>query len=140
MGKGPLIAISGLHIGMVAAILIGLLRVLRIPRHRVGWVVIPLLWFYTAATGWQPSAVRATIMISVILIGWSLKRPVDLLNSVGAAAFIILLWDPQQMFQTSFQLSFTVVFGLALILPPLMDHLRPWISPDPMLPRALWSW
>jgi beta-lactamase superfamily II metal-dependent hydrolase len=32
------------------------------------------------------------------------------------------------------------VFGLALILPPLMDRLRPWISPDPMLPRALWSW
>ncbi len=139
-GTMHLFAISGLHIGMVAAILIGLLRVLRVPRHRVGLAAIPLLWFYTAATGWQPSAVRATIMISVILMGWTLKRPVDLLNSVGAAAFIILLWDPQQMFQTSFQLSFTVVFGLALILPPLMDRLRPWISPDPMLPRALWSW
>ena len=139
-GTMHLFAISGLHIGMVAAIFIGLLRVLRVPRHQVGLAAIPLLWFYTAATGWQPSAVRATIMISVILVGWTLKRPVDLLNSVGAAAFIILLWDPQQMFQTSFQLSFTVVFGLALILPPLMDRLHPWISPDPMLPRALWSW
>ena len=139
-GTMHLFAISGLHIGMVAAILIVLLRVLRVPRIRVGLVAIPLLWFYTAATGWQPSAVRATVMMSVILAGWSLKRPVDLLNSIGAAAFIILLWDPRQLFMASFQLSFTVVFGLALVLPPLVDRLRPWVSPDPMLPRALWPW
>ena len=139
-GTMHLFAISGLHIAMVAGILVALLTVMRLRREHIGWVAIPLLWFYTAATGWQPSAVRATIMMTIIIFGWSLKRPVDLLNSIGAAAFLILLWDPQQLFQASFQLSFTVVFGLALVLPPLVRRLRPWVSPDPMLPRALWPW
>ena len=139
-GTMHLFAISGLHIAMVAGILVALLTVFRLRREHVFWVAIPLLWFYTAATGWQPSAVRATIMMTIIIFGWSLKRPVDLLNSIGAAAFVILLWNPQQLFQASFQLSFTVVFGLALVLPSLVERLRPWVSPDPMLPRALWSW
>tara|TARA_Y100000588_G_scaffold305018_2_gene328162 strand:+ start:97 stop:2577 length:2481 start_codon:yes stop_codon:yes gene_type:complete len=137
-GTMHLFAISGLHIGMVAAILVGLLRVLRVRRGRVAWIAIPMLWFYAAATGWQPSAVRATIMMTLIIAGWSLNRPVDLLNSIGAAALLILAWDPRQLFQASFQLSFTVVLALALVLPPLIDRLRPWISTDPLLPRALW--
>ena len=137
-GTMHLFAISGLHIALVAGILVALLRVIRVSRGAVGLVAIPLLWFYTAATGWQPSAVRATIMMSVVLAGWALKRPTDLLNSIGMAAFIILAWDSQQLFQASFQLSFMVVFSLGLVLPPLADRLKRWVSPDPLLPRELW--
>src|SRR5436309_15327137 len=116
-------AISGLHIALLAGVLVELLRVLQIPRGLCGWLVIPLIWFYTAATGWQPSAVRSTIMMSVIIVGWALKRPSNLLNSLAAAGFILLLWDPQQLFQASFQLSFFVVLSIALLLPPL-EQLR----------------
>ena len=48
-------------------------------------LLIPMLWFYTAATGWQSSAVRASMMMTIILGGWSLKRPSNLLNSLAAA-------------------------------------------------------
>jgi competence protein ComEC len=77
-------------------------------------------------------------MMTLILSAWLFKRPVNVLNSVGAAAFLILLWDPQQLFRPSFQLSFGVVFSLALFVSPLINRLQPWIEPDSLLPRALW--
>jgi len=137
-GTMHLFAISGLHIALVAGILVALLRIIRLPRSWAGGVAIPLLWFYTAATGWQPSAVRASVMITLILGAWALKRPVNILNSLGAAAFLILLWDPQQLFRASFQLSFVVVFSLALVMPPVVEWLQARVRPDPYLPRQLW--
>jgi beta-lactamase superfamily II metal-dependent hydrolase len=53
-----------------------------------------------------------------VLGGWALRRPGDLLNSLAAAAFIILLIDPRQLFEASFQLSFCVMLVIALVLPP----------------------
>jgi ComEC/Rec2-related protein len=99
-----------------------------------GLVVIPLTWCYAGATGWQPSAVRSTLMMTVVIAGWSLRRPSDLLNSIAAAAFIILLWDPQQLFQASFQLSFFVVFSLALFAPVLEEFRQRVLARDPLLP------
>jgi len=136
-GTMHIFAISGLHIALIAGILVSLLRVMQLSRAWCGLVVIPLIWFYTAATGWQSSAIRSTVMMTVIIGGWALKRPSDLLNSLAAAAFIILLWDPQQLFQASFQLSFFVVLSIALFLPPLEKVRDRLLQPDPLLPPAL---
>lgn len=136
-GTMHLFAISGLHIGLIAGILVALLRLARVPREWVGVIVIPLLWFFTAVTGWQPSAVRATIMMSVIVLGWSLRRPVDLLNSLAAAAFLILLYDPRQLFHAGFQLSFAVVASIGLLLPPLERLRQRLMRSDPLLPPEL---
>ncbi|MCI0746908.1 MAG: ComEC/Rec2 family competence protein [Verrucomicrobia subdivision 3 bacterium] len=115
-------AISGLHVALIAAIAAGVLRGVRVSRRVCGLVVIPLIWFYTAATGWQASAVRSAVMATVVLGSWVLLRPPDLLNSFAAAAFFILLFDPQQLFQAGFQLSFAVVFFLALMADRLGWH------------------
>ncbi len=136
-GTMHIFAISGLHIALIAGILLALLRVAQLPRGACGLVVLPLIWFYTAATGWQPSAIRSTIMMSVIIVGWSLKRPSDLLNSLAAAGFIILVWEPQQLFQASFQLSFFVVLSIALFSPPLEKIRDRLLQTDPLLPREL---
>lgn len=136
-GTMHIFAISGLHIAMIAAILLSVLRVLRLPRSWCGLVVIPLLCFYTGATGWQPSAIRSSVMMSVVIGGWSLGRPSDLLNSLCAAALIILLWDPQQLFQAGFQLSFCVVLSIALVLPPLEKIRDRLLQSDPLLPPDL---
>lgn len=136
-GTMHLFAISGLHIALIAGILIRLLRVAQIPRAWCGGIVIPLLWFYTAATGWQPSAIRATVMMTVIISGWALCRPSDLINSLAAAAFLILLWDPRQLFQASFQLSFFVVLSIALFVPPLRRLRDRGLQTDPFLPPEL---
>ena len=138
-GTMHLFAISGLHVALVAGIMLGLLRVCRLGRQGAAALVIPLLWFYAGATGWQPSAVRATVMMTLLLGGWVLKRPVNVLNSLGLAAFLILLWDPQQIFRASFQLSFVVVFSLACVVPPVAQWLENQARPDPYLPRLLWS-
>ena len=139
-GTMHVFAISGLHVALIAGLFVSVLRVVKVPRGWCGAVVIPLIWAYTAATGWQASAIRSTIMMTVIIGGWSLKRPNDLLNSLAAAAFIILLWDPQQLFQASFQLSFFVVLSLALFGPWLGEQSEDLIAPEEFLPDELRSW
>jgi len=135
-GTMHIFAISGLHIAFIAGILVSLLRVARVARSWCGCVVIPLIWFYTAATGWQPSAIRSTIMMTIIVGGWALRRPTDLLNSLAAAGFIILLLDPQQLFGASFQLSFFVVLSIALLQPPLQRRLDKLLQTDALLPPS----
>lgn len=140
-GTMHIFAISGLHIALIAGILVTLLRVVRVPRMWCGLVVIPLIWFYTAATGWQSSAIRSTVMMTLVIGGWSLRRPSDLLNSLAAAGFVILLWDPQQLFQASFQLSFFVVLSIALFMPPLEKLRDRLLAVDPLLaPDVMTGW
>ena len=136
-GTMHLFAIDGLRIGLIAGMLVTLLRVLQVSRGWCGAVAIPAIWFYTAATGWESSAVRASIMMTVVLGGWALKRPADLLNSLGGAAFLILLWDPRQLFEASFQLSFFVMLTIALLLPRLNDLSDGLLQHDPLLPATL---
>ena len=127
--------------------IVTLLRVLRLSRAWCGALAIPTIWFYTAATGWEPSAIRASVMMTVVLGGWALKRPSDLLNSLAAAAFIILVWEPRQLFEASFQLSFFVMLTIALMLPPLNGFFDRWLKHDPLLPdelvsgwKKVWLW
>jgi competence protein ComEC len=136
-GTMHVFAISGLHIALIAGLLVLVLRVFRLPRSLCGFLVIPLIWSYTGLTGWQASAIRSTIMMTVIIAGWSLRRPSDLVNSLATAAFIILLWDPQQLFQASFQLSFFVVLSLALFTPVLEQIRQRLLAHDPFLPERL---
>lgn len=136
-GTMHIFAISGLHIAMIAGILVSLLRVLQMSRGWCGAVAIPLIWFYTGATGWQPSAVRSALMMTFIVGGWSLKRPSDLVNSLAAAALIILIAEPQQLFQASFQLSFFVVLSIALLLPRLKQAGDQLLRHDPLRPPEL---
>ena len=140
-GTMHIFAISGLHIALIAGILVGILRIVRVPRGWCGLVAIPLIWFYTGATGWQPSAIRSTIMMTIVIGGWAIRRPGNLLNSLAASAFIILLWDPQQLFGASFQLSFLVVLALALLLPAIEAPLKTYLQPNPLIPpEAVPNW
>jgi len=136
-GTMHIFAISGLHVALIAAMLVHVLRLAWVPRGWCGAVAIPLLWFYTGATDWQSSAVRSTIMATVVIAGWSLRRPGDLLNSLAAAAVLILFWEPQQLFQASFQLSFAVVLSIALLMPHFERVRARLFQPDPLLPPEL---
>jgi len=130
-------AVDGLRMAIVFGIFFYLFRALRVPRAVSGLVLIPLIWFYVALTGWPASAIRATVMLTVVIIGWALRRPSDLINSLFAAALIILVWEPRQLFQAGFQLSFFVVLCIILILPPLRGLGRRLTAPDPLLPDEL---
>ena len=130
-------AVDGLRMAIIFGIFFSLFRVLGLPRAWCGLVLLPVIWFYTALTGWPASAIRATMMLSVIIGGWVLKRPSDLLNSLFAAALIILVWDPQQLFQAGFQLSFLVVLCMILILPAFEQFGQWLLQSDPLLPESL---
>jgi ComEC/Rec2-related protein len=136
-GTMHLFAIDGLRIALISGMLVTLLCVLQVSRAWCGAVAIPVIWFYTAATGWESSAIRASVMMTIVLGGWALKRPGELLNSLGGAAFLILVWDPRQLFEASFQLSFFVMLTIGLLLPKLNDFTDRVLQYDPLLPDPL---
>ena len=138
-GTMHMFAIDGLRIALLSGMIVALLRALRLSRAWCGAIAVPTIWFYTAATGWEPSAIRASVMMTIVLGGWALKRPSDLLNSLAAAAFVILLWNPLQLFEASFQLSFFVMLIIALMLPKLNEFFDRLLKPDELLPNELIS-
>jgi competence protein ComEC len=129
-------AVDGLRMAIVFGVLFAVFRVLRLPRPLCGVLLVPLIWLYTGLTGWPASALRASVMLTIVIVGWVLKRPPDLFNSLFAAALIILIWDPQQLFQAGFQLSFLVVLSILVVLPVLEGLCQRLTSPDPLLPDA----
>ena len=130
-------AVDGLRMAIIFGIFFALFRALNLPRPVCGLLLIPLIWFYTALTGWPASAIRATVMLTIVIFGWALRRPSDLANSLFAAAFIILIWQPQQLFQAGFQLSFFVVLCIILVMPAL-DQFGHWLlRTDLLLPEDL---
>jgi len=138
-GTLHMFAIDGLRIALVSGIVITLLRALGFSRAWSGAVIIPLIWFYTAATGWGSPAIRASIMMTIVIGGWALQRPSNLLNSLAAGALGILLYDPLQLFQAGFQLSFLVVLVIAIMFPVLQHRIDGWLQYDPFLPKQLLS-
>jgi len=130
-------AVDGLRMAILFGIFFQALRWLRVPRTPRGLLLIPLIWFYVDLTGWPASAIRAAVMLTIVIIGWLLKRPSNVLNSLFAAAFIILLWQPQQLFQAGFQLSFFVVLCILLVMPIFDSFVQRILRSDPLLPDEL---
>lgn len=110
-----ILAISGLHVGFIGLILIGVLRLAFIPRKTAAMLAILGILLYVSMVGWRPPAFRAAVIFCILLMGWILDRPVDNINSLFLAALVILLIAPQALFRIGFQLSFIVVFGLLLM-------------------------
>jgi competence protein ComEC len=130
-------AVDGLRMAILFGIFFRALRWLRVPRVISGLILIPLLWWYVDLTGWPASAIRAAVMLTIVIGGWMLKRPIEVLNSLCAAALIILLWQPQQLFQAGFQLSFFVVLCIFLLMPKFDELVQRLLRTDPMLPEKL---
>ncbi len=138
-GTLHLFSVSGLHVGIVAGLLFALVRFLRLPRHLAVLVVIPCVLFYAVLTGLSPSAVRAAVMLTAFLAAYALREKPSLLNSLGFAGLVILLCDSQQLFLPGFQLSFLIVFFIALLTSGLHAWLAKPFLADPFIPRSLLS-
>jgi ComEC/Rec2-related protein len=108
-GTLHLFALSGLHVGIIALLLIGVLRSAGLDRKYWGLVLVPVLWVYVVMTGMRPSTVRAFIMASVYWGGPLLGRRPDAASAWALAAAMVLLLDPMQVLDPGFILSFAVV-------------------------------
>ena len=111
-GTFHLFSVSGMHMALLAALLLGLMRLLLLPR-RWCWLLLPfLLGIYLISTGMPSSALRAWLMISIWALAKARGLPQAGANSAFAAAAIILIWDPRQLLDPGFQYSFLLVFSL----------------------------
>ncbi|HPQ80636.1 MAG TPA: DNA internalization-related competence protein ComEC/Rec2 [bacterium] len=133
-GIAHLMAISGLHVGFVAAFLYLFFRLLvgriswlllRVPLPRLAAIfTIPAIWLYVLITGSSMSAVRAGLMLTLVLIGVLSGRRQDAASTLSAAAVVILLMSPLAVQDVSFQLSIAAVAGMVIIVPRLMPAER----------------
>lgn len=116
-GTGHILAVSGLHTGY----LYSLLRLLTGKRRTVSAAAatIALLIMYGDMTMWSPSTVRAVTVLSISILSLYARRPFDLLTAVSAAAMLILVREPYQLFSTGFQMSFLALLGIAFLSGPL---------------------
>ncbi|RLB79647.1 MAG: hypothetical protein DRH17_13485 [Deltaproteobacteria bacterium] len=116
-GTMHILAISGLHVGIIAFIMELFLKVLGFRRRWRYLVIIFLLIFYCFLTGARPSVIRATIMAVVLLLSFLLKREILISHSLAVTALIILTANPRQLFNLGFQLSFVSVISIVYLSP-----------------------
>lgn len=122
-GTMHLLAISGLHTGIVALVCIAILHGIRFPARLI-WILTALfLIVYALLTGYRMSVVRSVVMGELFLIGLIVNREIDVLNSLALAALVILIFSPVQLFDIGFQLSFTAVFWICIITPIIKNFL-----------------
>ncbi len=110
-----LLAVSGLHVGVLSGVVLFFVKRLRLP---VVWelllCLLPLA-FYVYICGFSPSIVRATLMFICVYVSKLLRGRYDLLTSLGWAAVIILTFEPLYLYDVGFQLSFLSVYGIATL-------------------------
>ena len=106
------LAVSGLHVGLVLFIFLGVFFLLGIPKRRSYLLTIIMIFFYVQITGARPSAVRAFLMATLGLGAYFLGRDKNLHHSLYLSALIILLINPQSLFNIGFQFSYLATIGI----------------------------
>lgn len=137
-GAMHILAVSGLHVGIIYLILHYLLLFLE--RYKYGktlkiLLILIILIGYAFLTGLSPSVSRATLMFSVIAIGQVLRRHSSVYNSLAFSAFVLLIINPLLLFSISFQLSYLAVYSIIFFQPRLYKLME-----LPMIPDKLWQW
>ncbi|MDD2702539.1 MAG: ComEC/Rec2 family competence protein [Candidatus Omnitrophica bacterium] len=118
-GTVHILVVSGFNAGIVAFMVMLLLKVLRVPKMPRIILTVPILIVYCFMTGASAPVVRATVMAVFMLTALLFQREPDIFNALAAAGLGILLFDPNQLFEISFQLSFVSVMALVYLYPRL---------------------
>ncbi len=128
-GTIHILAVSGLHVGIIYFILICLLKPLDISRKGrhvfKPLIIVVLLWAFAFIAGLSPSVTRAVTMFSIICIAQQLKRPTNIYNTLAISAFFILLFNPTFLFEIGFQMSYLAVLAIVSIQPLIYKLWKP---------------
>ncbi len=145
-GLNHLLAISGLHIGIVASAAFVLFRWLLgfwprllmtgTARKAAALLTLGPVCLYALLAGMSPSTQRALIMAAAFLLAFLIEREQDLLNTLALAALVILGVHPPALFSISFQLSFAAVFAIVFGLAPSPRPAPGGIRPEPLTVMA----
>lgn len=116
-GTMHILAVSGLHVGIVAVILAVILRAARCPKKITFFLTICAICVFAVFTGARPSTLRAAIMASFILINLAIEKKSDIVNGLILSAFVILFFHPEQIYSLGFVLSYLSIFSIVYVMP-----------------------
>jgi len=124
-----IMSVSGLHVGVIYIMItafVGLFGWFKKRKWLNVLLVLSLIWFYAFLTGLSASVLRSAVMISFVVAGTAMQRNISPYNSLAAAAFLLLVFNPGSLGEIGFQLSFVAVLGILLFQRPLYNlwHIR----------------
>jgi len=137
-GAVHILAVSGLHIGIILLFLIFIFRGLNSFKNGkliTAVLIISILWFYAIIAGLSASVVRAVAMFTALSVGLLLNKPSNVYNTLFISMFFLLLFHPFYLFEVGFQLSYLAVFSIVWIQQKLENL---WVSKI-WLFRKMWQ-
>ena len=127
-GAIHILAISGLHIGVILMLLNWVLHPMERIKHgkiQKTLLILIILWSFAVIAGLSASITRAVTMFSIVACAMNLKRPTNIYNTLAISIFLILLFKPLYIFDVGFQLSYMAVFAIVTIDPMLYKLWQP---------------
>ncbi len=126
-GLAHILAVSGLHLGIVAMFFGTLLLPLNLIHggHRWRYLLLAACtWLFAVVSGASPSVIRAAVMFTVLMFTLFLSERHNAINSISATILLMLIYDANYLYDISFQLSVVAVFGIIAWATPLIGHLN----------------
>ena len=123
-GTFHVLAVSGLHVGLVAFFCYFGLSIFRIPKKVLSLLTILAVVIYACLVGFRPSVFRASLMAILFLFASIIDRDADIYNLLAVAASVLLLINPTQVWDVGFQLSFVAVASIVYFVPKMEQPLR----------------
>src|SRR5215211_1455614 len=141
-GITHVLAISGQHVVILAAVIYFALRLFAIPAGIRAGATMGLIWLYILIAGAPPSAIRAGVVATFVLAASLLGRQVSALHFMTTMLALVLAYNPQLAYSTGFQLSVAAVFGILLLtksLKSLVEHtlLKPFTRPPEQISNLI---
>jgi len=126
-GAMHILAVSGLHVGIIYLIISNLL--IFFARSGIGFyiktgLIILFLWFFAFLSGLSPSVLRATLMLSFVIVGMASNRAANIYNTLAVSAFVLLIYNPYLIMEVGFQLSYAAVVAIVWLQPPLFKLVK----------------
>lgn len=137
-GAIHILCVSGLHVGIIYLVLNYLLFFLdkiKYGKYLKTMILISLIWFYALITGLSPSVMRASTMISFVIVGYAIKRYTNIYNTIAASAFLLIIINPYIITEIGFQLSYSAVIGIVMLQQPMY---KLWITKNWFLDK-IWA-
>jgi competence protein ComEC len=137
-GAMHVLAVSGLHVGVIYWLLLLLLKPLnKSPYGKwiVAFISVAVLWSYAFVTGLSPSVLRAVTMFSFVALAKPGGRDTNIYNTLAASAFALLLYNPYLIMSVGFQLSYLAVLGIVYIH-PILHRI---FEPETRVVREIWK-
>ena len=123
-GVVHIIAISGLHLGLIYWLLALILKPLK-KRRKTRWLspflIITGLWLFSLLAGAQPSILRSALMFTCIVLGETLSKKTSIFNTMAVSAFILLCINPYWLWDVGFQLSYAAVLSIIIFMRPVYN-------------------